>query len=97
MAELTGMNKEIEIHRHLAAQSGTHPGSERVIALLDHFRIEGPNGKHDVLVFQAVGPHLQAMFDDDPEAVGKEVKSLVRQIVVGTSFLHHCGVVHSGK
>jgi serine/threonine-protein kinase SRPK3 len=97
VAELTGRNSEIQIYRHLASQSGTHPGSERVIALLDHFRVQGANGEHDVLVLQVVGPHLEAMFHEDPTVIQQSIKSLTHQVALGTSFLHHCGVVHAGQ
>ena len=96
VAELTGTNNEIKIHRHLASQAGAHPGSERVLTLFDHFRVEGPNGEHDVLVSQVVGPQLEAAFDDEPAVIQQSIKSLMRQVALGTSFLHHCGVVHAG-
>jgi serine/threonine-protein kinase SRPK3 len=97
VAELTGKNSELKIHRHLASQSASHPGSERVLALLDHFTVQGVNGEHDVSVSQVIGPHLEAMFDDDPAVIQQTVKSLVHQVALGTSFLHHCGVVHAGR
>jgi hypothetical protein len=97
VAELTGKNSELKIHRHLASQSASHPGSERVLALLDHFTVQGVNGEHDVSVSQVIGPHLEAMFDDDPTVIQQTVKSLVHQVALGTSFLHHCGVVHAGR
>ena len=96
VAGLTGKNNEIKIHRHLASQSGSHPGSEHVIALFDHFRVHGTNGEHDVLVLQVLGPHIDAMFDEEPSIVQQSIKSLVHQVALGTSFLHHCGVVHGG-
>ena len=97
MAELTGKNSEIEIHRHLAAQSGTHPGSDRILTLLDHFKVQGTNGEHDVLVLQVIGPHLEAMFDDEPTVIQRTMNSLMHQVALGTSFLHNCGVVHAGR
>lgn len=95
VAELTGTNNEIKIYRHLASKAGMHPGSERVLALLDHFRVEGPNGEHDVLVSQVVGPELEAVFNDEPTVIQQSIKSLMHQVALGTSFLHHCGVVHA--
>ena len=96
MAELTNKNNEIKIHRNLVSQSVTHPGSEHVLALLDHFKVQGVNGEHDVLVTQVVGPHLEAMFNEDPLVIQKSIKSLMREVALGISFLHHCGVVHAG-
>ena len=95
MADRTGKNNEIKIHHHLASRSGTHPGSAHVITILDHFQIQGPNGEHDVVVSQIVGPHLEAMSYDD--AVKEDRGSLVYQVMVGTSSLHHPGVAHGGS
>ena len=97
MAELTGKNNEIKIHRHLASQSGMHPGSDRVPALLDHFKVQGVNGEHDVLVFPVIGPHLETMFDESPAVIRKADNFLMHQVALGTSFLHDCGVVHAGR
>jgi len=97
VAELTGRNSEIKIHNHLVSQSGTHPGSDHILALLDHFKVQGVNGEHDVLISQVVGPHLEAVFNDDPTVIQQMIKSLVHQIALGTSFLHDCGVIHAGE
>lgn len=97
MAELTGRNSEIQIYRHLVSRSGSHPGSDRVIAFLDYFKVQGVNGEHDVLVLQVIGPHLEAMFDDEPTVIQQTIMSLAHQVALGTSFLHDCGVVHAGK
>ena len=99
VAELTGRNNEIDVYRHLAAQSKRgrkHPGSRHVLVLSDNFTVCGVNGKHDVLVFPVVGPHLEDMFDEELSAIRKSIKSLVRQVALGTSFLHDHGIVHAG-
>jgi serine/threonine-protein kinase SRPK3 len=36
--------------------SPLHPGKRYVIHLIDSFAINGPNGQHDVLVMDVVGP-----------------------------------------
>jgi len=95
VAGLTG-NNDLRIHHCLASRSGTHPGSDRVIALLDHFQVQGPNGEHDVLVLQVVGPHLEDMLDEEPTVIQQAAKPLARQIALGISFLHDSGVVHAG-
>ena len=91
------MNREIAIHRHLTSRSGQHPGSDHVLTLLDHFKVQGVNGEHDVLVSQVVGPHLDDMFADDDTVIQRSIKSLTRQVALGISFLHDCGVVHAGQ
>ena len=69
----------------------------RGLTLLDHFKVRGPNGEHDVLVLQVIGPHLGTMFNDDPAVVQRAIRSLAHQIMLGTSFLHDCGIVHGGS
>jgi len=96
VAELTDRNREIKIHRHLGSQSRAHPGSDRVLALLDRFEVQGPNGKHDVLVLQVTGPHLEAVFDDEPTVIQQKIRPLMHQVALGASFLHDCGVIHAG-
>jgi serine/threonine-protein kinase SRPK3 len=97
VAELTGRNREIKIYRHLASQSGMHPGSDRILVPLDHFKVQGPNGEHDVLVLQVTGPNLEAMFDDEPTVIQQAIRSLMHQVALGVSFLHDCGVIHAGR
>ena len=97
MAELTGKNNEIKILRHLASLSGTHPESDRVLTLLDHFRVQGVNGEHDVLVFPVIGPDINAVSYSKPAVIRKAIKSVMHQVALGTSFLHDCGVVHAGR
>ena len=50
-----------------------------------------------MLVFQVLGPHLVCTFRKHIFAIHKSIKSLVRQMALGISFLHHCGVVHAGS
>jgi len=97
ISHLTGRNDEIRIHEHLASRSGSHPGSDRVLALLDNFKVQGPNGEHDVLVLKVVGPRLSDMYCYDPSVICRVVQHLVHQITLGISFLHDCGVIHAGQ
>jgi len=90
VAELTGRNNEINMHRYLASQSGTHLGSDHVLAPLDHFRVHGMNGEHDVLVFRAVGPNLGAIFEEDPPLIRKiRLQSLTRGEGVNVALARH--------
>ena len=97
MAELTGKNNEIKILHHLASRTRAHPGSGHVLTLLDQFKVKGVNGEHDVLVLPVTGPHLDAMYNKGPVAIEESIKPIMRQVALGTSFLHDSGVVHGGK
>lgn len=97
VSELTGRNNEIKIYHHLATKPiRTRSGSEHVLGLLDQFKVRGVNGEHDVLVLPVIGPHLGDMFDEESGMIQQSIKSLVRQIALGTSFMHGCGIVHGG-
>ena len=55
------------------------------------------NGEHDVLVFPVLGPHIGDMLLGDSGVIQHSIKTLVRQITLGVSFLRDCGVVHGGQ
>jgi len=88
---------EPKIYSLLASRSRKHPGSDHVLVPLDHFKVHGPNGEHDVMVFQVIGPQLSAMQEDRPSLIRQAIKPLTHQIALGISFLHDCGVVHAGQ
>ena len=78
------------MHRHLASQSGTHLGSDHVLAPLDHFMVQGINGEHGVLVLRVVGPNLDAMFEEDPPLIRKiRLQSLTRGEGVNAALARH--------
>ena len=77
IAKLAGKVNELKIYHHLASRVGTHPVSGRVVALLDHFEVRGPNGEHDLLALQVIGPNLADMLEEDPDDVIRPgIKSL---------------------
>lgn len=96
IAQLTNKSSEILILKHLAHGSHGQPGSDRVLGFLDHFRVQGVNGTHDVLVTEVVGPRLGDMINEDPELLQKQAKTLFRQIISGAAYLHANGVAHGG-
>ena len=56
--------KEIDILQTLYAHAEGDPGSQRIVKLLDHFIHEGPNGKHQCLVFELLGPSVKAIIKE---------------------------------
>lgn len=38
-----------------------HPGRHHLVQMLDHFSVEGPNGIHDCLVLELLGPSVYQM------------------------------------
>lgn len=74
-------------------------GYDNVRWVADSFQIEGPRGKHDILVMKPLGMSLRTFQDMQKDGVfGKElVSSALDQVLLGLSFLHETGIVHTGK
>lgn len=78
--------------------------------LLDHFTLQGPNGKHQCLVFELMGPSASFMIEyvnirRDPLTGARlrplsnrfplwMAKSIILQVLMGIHTLHSRGVVH---
>ncbi|KAF8509956.1 kinase-like domain-containing protein [Gautieria morchelliformis] len=92
---------EVAIHRCLKQRQlndGGSDGQEFLVEYLDDFKVEGPNGTHQCIVTEVLGPSIGA---DIEEIYGPEerypieiAKNLVAQIMRGVAYLHSCGVVH---
>jgi serine/threonine-protein kinase SRPK3 len=89
--------------RHLRSLSGRCQGnlaSAYIIHLLDEFTHRGPNGIHQCLVCELLGPTLEAVLSEyssfgdalEPETILKLAKELLQAI----SFMHNAGYVHGG-
>lgn len=70
----------------------------RVVLLLDHFDLSGPNGRHICMVFEVLGENLLHVikrynYRGIPLNV---VKHFTFQILQGLDFLHrHCNMIHT--
>ncbi|KAF9505645.1 hypothetical protein BS47DRAFT_1367920 [Hydnum rufescens UP504] len=94
-------NNELRIFEHLAPHRDER-GAEWVIELLRSFKHEGPNGRHLCLVFPVMGPcdyTLRTKFSThwmQPERFPLWIaKSMLKQLLLGLSFLHRNGVTHT--
>jgi hypothetical protein len=96
------MKCELRIFEHLAPHRDDR-GAGSVMELLRSFEHEGPNGRHLCLVFPVMGPcasTLQMKFSThwmQPERFPLWIaKSMLKQLLLGLSFLHRNGVTHTG-
>ncbi|KAF4951191.1 hypothetical protein FGADI_7682 [Fusarium gaditjirri] len=75
-----------------------------LVTLHDTIKIMGPNGEHDVLVFETMGPNLTSFLKIRPEfQIGEPwerrftksfAKKALRDTIQALHFLHEHGVIH---
>jgi serine/threonine protein kinase len=92
-------SQEVAISHHLRSIDTEHPGKSYLRMALDNFEVEGPHGRHQCLVFPALGMSLTSLRDlFDERAIEKTLLQRFLLVVVTTlDFMHQAGVVHTGK
>ncbi|KAG6261908.1 hypothetical protein E4U47_008058 [Claviceps purpurea] len=90
-------SRELKMLRALSALPKDHPGSSYVNQVLDHFTLAGPNGTHNCLVLELVGPNVAEFVDSyciDHRLPAKLAKLFAKQALQGLDFLVANGIVH---
>lgn len=80
--------------------SDTHAGREHIVQLLDSFCVDGPNGKHQCLVLELLGPSIPALIDSylhDERLPAKAARSIAHQVLKGVDFLAQLNIGHGGR
>lgn len=100
-------SKEIRVLRDLSNDSMTNEAY--AVRLLDDFYHEGPNGRHQCLVFELLGPsldcvitsHLPLPFSESPPEDNRLDFDIIlrvsKQLLSGLTSLHERGIAHGGK
>lgn len=87
------------LQRITAHATGTHPGQNHVLSVLDQFHETGQHGKHLCLVTELLGDSLAEIQVAVPNRrlPSALVKSISKELLLALDFLHRvCGVVHTG-
>ncbi|RYC57712.1 hypothetical protein CHU98_g8495 [Xylaria longipes] len=77
--------------------SDAHTGRGHIVQLLDSFYIDRPNGKHQCLVLELLGPSVPDIVDfycRDERLAAQVAKSIAHQALVGVDFLAQLNVCH---
>ncbi|SPJ86900.1 related to dis1-suppressing protein kinase dsk1 [Fusarium torulosum] len=89
------LNSDEVLDFALAQLDHSIPGSQYIAAPLDHFIIQGPNGTHQCLVLQPLGPcvspRLWMRLEKDPERL---LRKFAHQTTQALDFLHKNHICH---
>ena len=99
-ADRTNQSRELQSLRALAQYSNGNPGFEHIVQLLDDFVHEGPNGYHQCLVFELLGPTVSTMVND-AHHFGERLDTdmIIRistQVLEAVASMHEAGYAHGG-
>ncbi|KAJ5318810.1 uncharacterized protein N7506_011514 [Penicillium brevicompactum] len=75
------------------------PRPKHMVLMLDHFHLKGPNGWHNCLVFELLGPNIPDIIDahfSHGRLPGKLAKGVAKQSLIGLRSLHQHNVGHGG-
>ena len=91
--------KEARELRNLRSLAG-HSQGKYIVQLLDEFSHHGPNGSHQCLVFELLGPSLDTVVADYGEGgdrLGPEtVLKISQQLLQAIALIHDVGYAHGG-
>lgn len=77
-----------------------HPGRHHLVRMLDHFTVDGPNGIHDCLVLELLGPSASDVIESlysDGRLPADLAKSTAYQALLGIDFLSSQKIGHGGE
>lgn len=99
-SEQESPNRELTVLRAIAAAQSDQPGYAHVMAMQDHFQLDGPNGIHNCLVLELLGPSVADLLDAyycNERLPGKLARNIAKQALLGLCYLHEQGIGHAGK
>ncbi|XP_072238603.1 SRSF protein kinase 1b isoform X2 [Leuresthes tenuis] len=89
---------EIKLLKSVRNTDPRDPNREKVVQMLDDFKISGMNGTHVCMVFEVLGYHLlkwiiKSNYQGLPLPC---VKSIIQQVLQGLEYLHtKCKIIHT--
>ena len=89
--------RELQTMKKLACR---HPSLKHTVHLLDNFNLNGPNGSHNCLVYELLGPNIPDTIDahfPHGRLPGKLAKIIGKQSLLGLDGLHQQNIAHGGR
>ncbi|XP_030589946.1 SRSF protein kinase 3 isoform X2 [Archocentrus centrarchus] len=89
---------ELALLRCARGSVGRHPFGQRIVQLLDEFKLVGINGVHICLVLELLGPDVRSwqLCFGNPGLLQPCVKQILTQVLQGLDYLHaQCKIIHT--
>ncbi|KAJ0036590.1 hypothetical protein NQD34_005267, partial [Periophthalmus magnuspinnatus] len=89
---------ELTLLRCAGSATHRHSHSQRIVRLLDEFKVAGVNGVHICLVLELLGPSLRSVLlgCGTPGLSRPVVKQVLTQVLQGLAYLHcQCKIIHT--
>uniref|UniRef100_G3NHW2 non-specific serine/threonine protein kinase n=1 Tax=Gasterosteus aculeatus TaxID=69293 RepID=G3NHW2_GASAC len=89
---------ELALLRCASVPTSRHPSSQRIVQLLDEFKLSGVNGVHMCLVLELLGSDLRSwqLCFGSPGLMQPLVKQILTQVLQGVDYLHtQCKIIHT--
>ena len=100
VSEVSETSNEVRILQLLASIPAKHEGQRHLRRLTDYFFHNGPNGRHQCLVFDVDGvsiPTLVTRYGGDVRLPGRLAWQLSKQVTLALDCLHSNGIAHGGE
>ncbi|KAJ5570480.1 uncharacterized protein N7459_009910 [Penicillium hispanicum] len=92
------VSRELQNFKHLERHSQGSLASNYIVQLLDFFTHEGPNGVHQCLVFELLGPSVDQVLADyhggQDELSAETIMRMSTQLLKAVKFIHSTGMCH---
>lgn len=89
---------EIKLLKSVRDSDTSDKKRERVVMLLNDFKISGVNGNHICMVFEVLGHNLlKLIIKSDYSGIPiQNVKNIIQQVLEGLDYLHtKCNIIHT--
>lgn len=95
------VSQELQNLKFLEKHSQGRLSSSYIVQLLDSFTHEGPNGVHQCLVFELLGPSVDKVLADYHEGhdslCTETILQMSTQLLKAIKFIYSAGMCHGGE